>query len=360
MATFSENQVRHLYVINSAADFSVGGNLADGFYFNMKDANGKPVRSDIITNVIAKGSTNATKMRRNLRASTIAMNSTVNSGNPIVGEDYTIRIEYSNFIAQSDEVFYHEFGSAHAISGMTAADLLIALAENLTTNTKKQEMVDVLLAYSNYTATVDTYKNAPAFSTSVTYAEGDLVKYTDGKTYVFTAAHSAGAWDADDVDEFVPAGIAIVEKPQAWILGRNQDSPVIFTTSLGTVSNNGDDVMWGTVDTAMTGTFGYVGNGRVIADMEYFYHGNRGDIYRMMSFPNVIDTKYMVDPTKEYDAIDIHYAYVGANHSVQKSEKTITLVADSANSHAIFNTASTGVIAKINAVAGAGFIPAIS
>lgn len=355
MATFSENQVRHLYVINSANDFAVGGSLENGLYFTMKDANGKPVRSDIITNVISRGSTSAAKMARKKRISTISMDSTVNSGNPIAGEDYTIRIEYSNFIAQSDEVFYHEFASAHAISGMTAADLLIALATNLETNTKKQGMVEPLLVYSNYTVTPYAYNHAPAFSTSTTYAEGDIVKYTDDKIYVFTTAHAAGAWDADDVDEFVPSGIAIVEKPQAWVLGRVQDAPVIFTTSVGTVTYNGDDRAWALVDNMLSTTFGTFGNGKVIADMEYFYHGNRGDIYRMMGYPNVIDTKYMVDPTKEYDTIDIHYAYVGANHAVQKSEKTITLVMD-ATSHTIANA----IIAKINTVAGANWIPTIS
>jgi hypothetical protein len=34
----------------------------------------------------------------------------------------------------------------------------------------------------------------------------------------------------------------------------------------------------------------------------------------------------MVDPAKTYDTVAIHFAYVGSNESVQKSEKDITLL----------------------------------
>ena len=54
--------------------------------------------------------------------------------------------------------------------------------------------------------------------------------------------------------------------------------------------------------------------------------GERADIYRGVGFPNNIPTKYMVDASKEYHVLDIHYAYVGSNESVQKSEKDITIV----------------------------------
>ena len=56
--------------------------------------------------------------------------------------------------------------------------------------------------------------------------------------------------------------------------------------------------------------------------------GERGDIYRGVGYPNNIKTTYMVDASKTYSVLDIHYAYVGSNESVQKSEKTITIVCD--------------------------------
>jgi hypothetical protein len=59
--------------------------------------------------------------------------------------------------------------------------------------------------------------------------------------------------------------------------------------------------------------------------------GERGDIYRNVGWPNVIPTKYLVvDETKDYDVLDIHYYYEGAGENPQKSEKDITIVAEAA------------------------------
>lgn len=63
-----------------------------------------------------------------------------------------------------------------------------------------------------------------------------------------------------------------------------------------------------------------------MADLEYFGAGERGDIYRNVGFPNVINTTYLVDSAKKYNTLDLHYFYAGANEAVQKSEKDITLV----------------------------------
>ena len=94
----------------------------------------------------------------------------------------------------------------------------------------------------------------------------------------------------------------------------------------------GDDVVWGTVTdqtptkaNAVAGTTG-VGNGKKIADLEYFCMGERGDQYRNMGFPNVIDTKYLVDPTKEYNVLELHFAFTDTGVNSYRSEKDITVV----------------------------------
>ena len=91
-----------------------------------------------------------------------------------------------------------------------------------------------------------------------------------------------------------------------------------------------------------------------MADYEYFYMGERGDQYRMVNWPDYIPTKYLVDPTLEYgyDTVAIHYAYTGANHSVQKSEKDITFivpraVGDSTPSN--LGSLASSILAAINA-----------
>ncbi len=81
--------------------------------------------------------------------------------------------------------------------------------------------------------------------------------------------------------------------------------------------------------------------------MEYFYMGERGDQYRNIGWPNVISTKYLVDPTAEYNTIDLHYAYQGSAEDIQKSEKDITLAIVKVDD-SLTNT----IIGAINTAAG--------
>lgn len=85
-------------------------------------------------------------------------------------------------------------------------------------------------------------------------------------------------------------------------------------------------------------------NGPIIADMEWFYIGARGDMYRNFSHPYGPKTKVSAIDTNDYDVLDIHYAYVGPNEGVQKSEKTITIAAVPA----AFTTATTGIDAVLS------------
>ena len=82
--------------------------------------------------------------------------------------------------------------------------------------------------------------------------------------------------------------------------------------------------------------------GQKIADLEYFCMGERGDQYRNAGWPNVIPTKYLVDPTAEYDLYTIHYAYVGEGTHQEKSEKDIQF--------AVLKSASSAFKTKLNAV----------
>jgi hypothetical protein len=70
--------------------------------------------------------------------------------------------------------------------------------------------------------------------------------------------------------------------------------------------------------------------------------GERGDVYRGVGFPNNFNTTYLVDPSKAYHTLDIHYAYVGSNEAVQKSEKDITIVcADKAELNKVISAVNT-------------------
>ena len=140
--------------------------------------------------------------------------------------------------------------------------------------------------------------------------------------------------------------MVIEEVEQPWVLGMMPQAFIPFTIQPTTIVYNGDEVIWGTV-TKVTSTK-KVENGHNIADLEYFCMGARGDQYRGMGYPNIIPTTYLVDSTKKYDTLDIHYAYIGSNESVQKSEKDITLVCEDDGSH----TAMNALIGAINTASG--------
>ena len=175
--------------------------------------------------------------------------------------------------------------------------------------------------------------------------------------------------------------VILKEVEQDWILGVKQQKPVLFTVNptyvnAGTASAP-NEVVWGDVtyntgkktvggaDPSTTITSdgvpaaaGSVVNSKLMADYEYFYMGERGDQYRMVDFPNYIPTTYLVDPTNAYgyDTVAIHFAYVGANHSVQKSEKDITILVprastdnDSADELLAVGAKTASLVAAINA-----------
>ena len=146
-------------------------------------------------------------------------------------------------------------------------------------------------------------------------------------------------------------GIIIEEAPQDWILGVMEQAPVNFTIQPDLIIDNGDERIWGVVK-KVTST-NSIPDGHKIADLEYFCMGERGDVYRMVGFPYVIRTKYLVDPDIKYNVIDIHYAYVGPNESVQKSEKDITIVVPKIGAdNEASNTLANSIISAINTATG--------
>ena len=303
--TFSENQVRQLYVakalqtttLSNAGDITVEYDAPKKhLYFKYLGAGGQ-TRSDLIdiSKITSIKATDATAMSWGLKRSKVILDSTVNSGAPVAGQDYLLRIPIFNFVGLSDQDQYFKYGMVHAVAGMTASTFYATLAVSLFKNFSRelQKLVTIYLETSGTSSTLGTL-------TAVT--QSDTVTSLTG-TYT---------------------GIVIEEAPQDWILGVYEQTPVNFLVQPDSITVNGDSVLWGVVSKLTPATT--VPNGRITADLEYFLMGERGDQYRMINFPNVIRTKYLVDSTVKYNYIDINYFYEGHNEGVQKSEKTITLV----------------------------------
>lgn len=286
---FSTNQNRQLYVVNevvTSEPTSVGqiqintidnGAAGSQVYYKYYGAGGL-IRSDLIDvdKIVYAKVTEADAMAIPLKKATITLNSDINGGAPISGQDYIVRIVIYNYIGIGDDNTYFKYGAVHATAGMTAATFYEKLAASLEANFSREV--------------------APLFT-----------------------------FEASD------SGVTVTEVEQPWVLGTFPIRPVNFKIYVTPVTYEGDEVIWadvndeGYIDIENSGET--IGNGKKIADLEYFCAGEKGDQYRNVGWPNVIPTKYLVDPDEEYAVLDLHYAFSDTGVNVHKSEKDITFVA---------------------------------
>lgn len=337
MATFSTNQVRQLYVAtalkspnvtasDTAGSIAVKSDTAKShLYFEYMGAGGM-TRSDLIDikNILYAKATDADDLAYDLAKYKLTLDNTVNGGEPAIAQDYILRIAFRNYPGLSEEDQYFKYGMVHVVTGMTASDFYKTLALSLVKNFSREEQG--LLKFYLETGGSDAGVVAGT-RTEVT---------KDTKESSLTGTYT---------------GIIIEEAPQDWILGLMEQAPVNFTIQPDLIIDNGDERIWGVVK-KVTST-NSIPDGHKIADLEYFCMGERGDVYRMVGFPYVIRTKYLVDPDIKYNVIDIHYAYVGPNESVQKSEKDITIVVPKIGvSNKVSNELANNIILAINTATG--------
>lgn len=329
MAVFSINQVGQLYV---AKELKTGNALlatdkagailpkADTakttLYLQYMSPAGIVSSDKInIANVMYAKATDASAMAHKLARYELTLDADV-SATPVAGQEYILRLAFRHYIGLGENDQQFKYGFVKAQGTMTASDFYKKMALSLFDNVKR----DVTPLVNIYVATA----SAETLITDET-KEADL-------TGTYTK-------------------IVIEEVEQDWILGRMPQAFMPFAVQPTTIIVDGDERIWGKVDKA-TPTKSVL-NGHNIADLEYFYHGFRGDEYRGMGYPNNLITEYLVDPTLEYNTIDIHYAYVGSNESVQKSEKDIIIVVPKVGKdNATANKLTNDIIAAINTASG--------
>lgn len=299
MANFSQDQVRQLYVVKSkATTFDAttpsGAILIKGtpedVFFNYQTPNGDngnatTVRSDLIPLKNIEYAVATKPASRPLKKVEVTLDSTLNGGDPIVGQEYILRFTFYNLGLGGPENQYIKNGGAYRVkTGDTAETVLKALKSLAETNFSRE-------AYPMVTFTI-----------SGTGATTKLV---------------------------------IEEVPQPWVRGKRQASQINFAVNTVPVSIDGGYYPWGTVTDVTSTNTNVVKNGRIAADMEWFYIGERADQFRGMNYPNNFETIYLADPAQEYHFIDIHYFYAGDAEDIQKSKKYITLAIPSDSTYAI-------------------------
>lgn len=328
---FTENQATLVYVAKALkTDFASLKDAGDilvkatpdkqAIYFQHKGV-ADISRSDLIEvkNIISANATAAKSMEKKLKNATVTLDSSVNGGKPIAGQDYVLRLVFSGYIGISPEDSqYWKYGVVHATNGMSASDFYKKMAISIAKNMSREAVQFIKVFLGNTEVTPRTKEN----------------KLTS--TYT---------------------GVTIKEVAPDWIRGTKQEKIVRLTVEPTTVNDGTGDVVWGTVKYSDGDT---LKNGKEIADMEYFFAGEKGDQYRLINWPDYVPTEYLVDPTQEYDVIDIHYSYVGSNESVQKSEKDIKLIVPAGKADGISKainaliTASGIQINTLTAAAGGG------
>ena len=302
MAAFSVHQVRQLYVANAykdnlnalkdAGDITVVKKDADdSIYFQYKGALLDNMRSDLIKvdNITNLTATKAEDLAIKLKGYSLVLDPKVNGGQPVAGQEYILRLAFREFVGMSEADQYFKYGMVHAYSGLSASDFYKEMALSVAKNLSK-----------DITALVDVYLYDGSVETKV---EASTKK--ESLTGTYTA-------------------IRFAEAVQPWHLGTMPQAVIPFEVQPVDVLVDGDHRIWGKVESYDTKSS--LPEGQLIADLEYFCMGERGDQYRNMGWPNVIPTKYLVDPSKKYDVINIHYFYQGDGISVQKSEKDIQIV----------------------------------
>lgn len=304
----SDNQFRNLYVMKAYKDsesaLAAVGDLTlkvdtakSNVYLVYKDTE-DTITSDLISikNLLYAKATKAADMARTLNSQSVTLNA-----DPISGQDYVLNVEVRNFVALGDDSTHIKFGAVHAVKDMTKSDFYKAMAVNLAKNLSREPspILNVLLTKNDSAASGEK--------------DSEVAVLLNGKMQNLAALKSTETYTDIIIDE--------VEQP--WRRGVAQVEPVNFNTTCGTILMDGDDVIWGTVEKE---TGDEIQNGKQIADMEWFYHGTRGDIYREATYPDNFDFKPLVDETKAYSTLDIHFAYVGPGVEVAKSERTITVV----------------------------------
>ena len=341
MANFSVNQVHQFYGAVNATSYANGG-TAKGqiskvaktsdnqlyFLFNGADTVLKSDNIDLGTlkAAVIDATKNVTKMRK----VAVTLDATVNDGAPINGQDYVLGINFKNFFSSGDASQYYKDTAVHGTTSMTASAFYKAMVSALNFAFSRED---------GATATTNPYlKFKIGYSTSSESEENDA------------------NWASATANKII-----IEEKPQEWELGTKKARRIMFDVFCSTVYTSGQDVVWGLVEDATPSVV--IGNGQNIADLEWFCAGERGDQYRNVGWPNVIPTHYLIDPDKQYDLIELHYAFTDTGVNSYRTEKEITIAAPynpdggtTALKHASINL----IIGAINTAAGSTILTAFS
>lgn len=301
MANFSENNVRHLYVLGSTVsgsatfidkaittsvlgDLSIKTGVEGDLFFHHVSPNGDLGNPTIVRSpLINLGKINRCVVKkpayRNIQTVEIGFNPAVNAGLPVIGQDYILRFVFYNLGIGGQEVQYIKEGGAYrAKTGDSAGKILTELLALAKLNFLREPypLVDLSLDSSS-----------------------------------------------------TPTKLIVKAVEQPWVLGHKQGAPVQFKIEGVPVhdSASGAWLPW-SISTDVTSSAiasTSIFNGKTIADMEWFYLGERADHRRGYDYPDNFQTKYLANASLKYDTLDLDFYFSGDKEDVQKSRACVSI-----------------------------------
>ena len=317
MANISTNQVKQLYVLGATDTLAVETvKTAKGIeaFINIVDSNSNVKErtdfiyvDDLLTCTLRKAQDD-TLHRKGFG---IKLNSAVNGGAPVAGQDYIITITYRGHFGE--EATMHKTAEVHATTGMTAAQFYAEMAKSFVLNRKATS-------------------GEPFYDI---YFDGGLITTLD---------------DAADVDD----KFMIVEPIPYWSLGRFPETLLNMELTTSTILVDTDMVsVWLDPDcykpadavVATSGDVAAIPNSHKIADLEYFCKGERGLSAPLhVAYRDQIAPKLEINPNSVngYSLFTVHYSFVGHNAANQRSEKDIVFAIEG-NTVTVFEAVYTAL-----------------
>lgn len=304
---FSTNQVMQFYCVNEAPTlqkFGPSGKETHAF-IEVENAKGEIVRSDLIQlgHVIDVKYKTAANDTKSLSGYKLTLSTDVNSGDPVVGQEYIVRVMVRGTIGE--ECTYSKQASHIAKTGDTAGSVLCALAGNL------------LLNLTEDSAIYELYDNTVSSSNKL------WVSVSGGKPVVKKGATAATASEVTSL-----TGLVIAEPTPYWKLGTFPEQTLNLNVTVAPiVVSSIEEPEWAVIEKVSAGT---LPNTHVIADMEYFALGEKGaDDVHGFSIITSGNVDLLVDATDStgYNVLTVQYYHTGSRDAVQKSERTLVIVA---------------------------------
>lgn len=318
---FSTNQAIQFYCVPTGSAPSIQKLGASGkethAFLEFTNGAGETVRTDLIQlghitdvkNVAASSDTKA------LKGVGVTLNSSVNSGNPVVGQEYIIRVTIKGTIGE--ECTYTKQASYVAKTGDTAGTVLAGLAGNLLVN-----LTEDYPLYEIYDTTVSA-------STKITakVSNGAITLTKNGSTVTSVTK------------------LVIAEPKPFWKLGTFPEQTMNFDVTVAPIIVSTVEVPdWATFSSVSAGT---IPNTHKVADLEYFALGEKGaDDVHGFSIITDGNVALQVNPNDSngYNVLTVQYYHTGARDAVQKSERTLVIVAPSTISLDSLATAFTNLM----------------